>query len=64
MAHMNPVGPGPTPSDELVRELCETAVGSSTWLKFLGVMLIINGILVACSGFGLLICWLPMWLAA
>ena len=62
MDQMNQTGPGPTPSDQLVRKLSETAAGSSTWMKFLGVMLIINGVLVACTGLGLLICWLPIWL--
>ena len=62
MEQMNQVGPGPTPSEELVKRLCETAVSSSSWMKFLGVLLIINGVMVACTGFGLLICWLPIWL--
>jgi len=62
MDQMNQAGPGPTPSDELVRKLSETARSSSTWMKFLGVMLIIDGVMLAITGIGLLICWLPIWL--
>jgi len=62
MDQMNQVGPGLTPSDQLVRNLSETARGSSTWMKFLGVMMIIEGVMLAITGVGLLICWLPIWL--
>jgi hypothetical protein len=59
---MNQAGSGPTPSDQLVRKLSETASGSSAWMKFLGVMLIIDGVVLAVTGVGLLLCWLPIWL--
>ncbi|RMA80146.1 DUF5362 family protein [Umboniibacter marinipuniceus] len=32
------------------------------WLKFIGVMFIINGVLTALSIFGILIAWVPIWL--
>jgi len=62
MDQMNQAGPGPTPSDQLVKKLSETASGSSTWMKFLGVMMIIDGVMLAITVIGLLICWLPIWL--
>jgi hypothetical protein len=62
MDQLNQAGPGPTPSDQLVRKLSETASGSSTWMKFLGVMMIIDGVMLAVTGIGLLVCWLPIWL--
>ena len=62
MDQMNQAGPGPTPSDQLVRKLSEAASGSAAWMKFLGVMLIIDGVMLAITGIGLLICWLPIWL--
>jgi amino acid permease len=62
MDQMNQAGPGATPSDQLVRKLSEIARGSSAWMKFLGVMLIIDGVMLAITGIGLLICWLPIWL--
>jgi hypothetical protein len=62
MDQMNQTGSEPTPSDQLVRRLSETASGSSAWMKFLGVMMIIDGVMLALTGIGLLICWLPIWL--
>jgi hypothetical protein len=32
------------------------------WLKFLGVLLIINGIIAAITIVGILIAWLPIWM--
>ena len=32
------------------------------WLKFLGVMSIISGVMIALSIVGILIAWLPIWL--
>jgi hypothetical protein len=62
MDQINKAGPDPTPSDQLVRTLSQTASGSSAWMKFLGVMMIIDGVMLAITGIGLLICWLPIWL--
>lgn len=62
MDQRNQTPPGSSPSDSLVRELSQTAAGSSAWMKFLGVMMIIDGVFLALTGVGLLICWLPIWL--
>ncbi|MBD3161272.1 MAG: hypothetical protein GF346_03655 [Candidatus Eisenbacteria bacterium] len=32
------------------------------WLKFLGVLSVIYGVFTALSIFGILICWLPIWM--
>ncbi len=51
--------------DESKRHLLDmAAVGENMvgWLKFLGVVNIIMGVLVALSIVGILIAWLPIWL--
>lgn len=35
---------------------------STGWLKFLGVMSIIGGVLTALTCYGIVIAWLPIWL--
>jgi hypothetical protein len=55
-------GPGPAPSDQLIRLLCENVARSSTWMKLLGVLLIIYGVFLLITIVGILICWLPIWL--
>jgi hypothetical protein len=62
MEQVSQTASSPTPSEDLVKKLCETVVGSASWMKFLGVLLIIYGVVIACTGIGLLICWLPIWL--
>jgi hypothetical protein len=57
------VQPQPSPSEDLVRRLSLTAAGSTAWMKFLAVMLIIGGVILIVSLWGILICWLPIWAA-
>jgi len=54
--------PSPSPSDQLVRQLGENVARSSGWMKFLGVLSIIQGVLFIFTLWGILICWLPIWL--
>lgn len=54
--------PAPAPSDQLIRQLCENVARSATWMKLLGVLLIIYGVLLVMTLVGILICWLPIWL--
>lgn len=42
--------------------LAEPLYRASGWIKFLGVLTIIQGVFVALSIWGILICWLPIWL--
>jgi hypothetical protein len=49
-------------ADQLVGQLRGTVAGSATWMKLLGVLMIINGILMIITIIGILFCWLPIWL--
>lgn len=52
-------------SDESSRYLSDmAAIGENMvgWLKFLGIMSIISGVMIALSIVGILIAWLPIWL--
>jgi hypothetical protein len=53
---------GGTPSEDLLKRVCSRVAGSAGWMKFLGVLLIIDGVITAISVIGILICWLPIWL--
>ena len=57
-------GPAPaaTPSENLVKQLCGNVARSATWMKLLGVLLIIDGVIMAITIIGILICWLSIWL--
>jgi len=46
-----------TESNGLIYLIAET----KGWLKFLGIISIINGILYFISVFGIIIAWLPLW---
>ena len=45
----------------LVKQLSMPLYQSRGWLKFLGILSIIYGILAAITIIGLLVCWLPIW---
>jgi hypothetical protein len=66
MEQMNQTPPQPAPAqpqaEQLIKQLCGIVAGSSTWMKLLGVLLIIYGVLLIVSIVGILICWLPIWL--
>ena len=53
---------GPTPAEQLIKQLCGNVARSSTWMKLLGVLLIIYGVCLIATLVGILICWLPIWL--
>ncbi len=48
--------------ESLVRAISSHLYNAKGWIKFLGVLLIIYGIITAISIVGLLICWLPIWM--
>ena len=54
----------PTGGDEqqLVREVRAPLFAAKGWMKFLGVLMIIYGVLIALSVVGIIICWLPIWI--
>jgi hypothetical protein len=48
--------------ENTVREVSLPLYGSKGWIKFLGILMIIYGVLVALSIVGIIIAWLPIWL--
>jgi len=46
---------------EMVKDFASYINAQSGWLKFVGVMLIIGGVLNALTIVGLIIAWLPIW---
>jgi hypothetical protein len=50
-----------TDQNTLVRELGLPIHESRYWLKFLGIMSVIQGILAALTIFGIIFAWLPIW---
>jgi hypothetical protein len=53
--------PQSSPSEDLLRKLTLVASDSTGWMKFLGVMLVLAGVILIVSIWGILICWLPIW---
>jgi hypothetical protein len=49
-------------NDELVRELSLPLFQSKGWMKLVGVMMIVYGILVALTIVGIVVAWLPVWI--
>jgi len=54
-------GPTDAPPAAWLARLLTPAYESRNWLKFLGVTMIISGVLSALSIVGLLFAWLPIW---
>ena len=46
----------------LVRDLSMPLAAGKGWMKFLGIMFIIQGVFTALTIVGILIAWLPIWL--
>ncbi|MFH1688689.1 MAG: DUF5362 domain-containing protein [Candidatus Eisenbacteria bacterium] len=63
---MGDVTGGLTPSgggeQQLIREISAPLFAAKGWMKFLGVLMIIYGVLIALSIVGIVICWLPIWI--
>ena len=47
---------------ETVREASMPLFKSKGWIKLLGILMFVYGIMLALSIFGLIIAWLPIWL--
>ena len=45
-----------------VREIATPLYGAKFWLKLVGVMMIIYGVLLAITVIGLIVAWLPVWM--
>ena len=64
MDEMSRTAPQPASgaAEQLVGQLRATVAGSATWMKLLGVLMIIDGIFMIITIVGILVCWLPIWL--
>lgn len=51
-----------TDQSNLIKEVCTPIYQARGWMKFLGVMFIIGGVLYALTIVGIIIAWLPIWL--
>lgn len=47
---------------QTVREVSTPLFEAKGWMKFLGVLSIIQGIIMIFTVWGILICWLPIWI--
>lgn len=45
-----------------VKDICLPLFNAKFWMKLMGVVMIIYGVLIALSIIGLLIAWLPIWI--
>ncbi|MFC4726757.1 DUF5362 domain-containing protein [Coralloluteibacterium thermophilus] len=52
----------PRPGTPSVAELARPLAAGKGWLKFVGIMFIVQGALTALSIVGILIAWLPIWI--
>lgn len=43
-------------------EILQPLINNKAWLKLLGIIAIIQGILTALTIFGIIFCWIPIWL--
>jgi hypothetical protein len=48
--------------ERIVQEISHPLYNSKGWIKLIGIMMVIYGVLVALSVFGIIIAWLPIWL--
>jgi hypothetical protein len=53
--------PVPAGSDQIIKELSLPLYEAKGWMRLLGVLSIISGILTIFSIWGIIICWIPIW---
>ncbi|SFS08303.1 hypothetical protein SAMN05216570_2384 [Dyella sp. OK004] len=53
---------GQASSSHSVSELSQPLASGSGWMKFVGIMFIIQGALTAITIVGIIIAWLPIWI--
>lgn len=49
-------------NQELIRELSFPLFNAKGWMKLLGILAIIYGVLMIFTIWGIIICWLPIWM--
>jgi fatty acid desaturase len=50
------------PESPLIKEIAQPIFEAKGWMKFLGVLMIICGVLTACTIIGIIFAWPPIWL--
>lgn len=53
---------GQAPATASVQDLSQPLASGKGWMKFVGVMFIIQGAITALSIVGIIIAWLPIWI--
>ena len=59
---INPATGPLSPLDLAISQLKQTAIAMSAWLKFLGIIAIVSGVVLALTFIGIVFAWLPIWL--
>jgi len=54
--------PAPSGGNDVIKEVSSPLFEGKGWMKFLGVLMIIYGIMMIFTVVGIIICWLPIWL--
>jgi len=52
----------PDSPESTLKRACKIAADSASWMKFLGVISIIQGVFAVFTLWGIIIAWLPIWL--
>ena len=60
--YAGPGVPQGTPEASLVREISGPLFQAKGWLKLLGVLMIIYGVVMIITIVGIIFCWLPIWM--
>lgn len=47
---------------DVIRQVSLPIYESRSWMKFLGVVMIVQGVMTALTIVGIIFCWLPIWL--
>jgi hypothetical protein len=53
---------GQATASHSINDLCQPLASGKGWMKFVGIMSIIQGVFTALSIVGILIAWLPIWI--
>lgn len=54
--------PGMSGTETLVKDLSLPIFEAKVWMKLLGVVMIAYGVILVFTIFGIIFCWLPIWL--
>ena len=57
-----PTAPGAGMNARAPREIGQPLASAAGWMKFIGIMVIIQGALTALTLVGIIIAWLPIWI--